>query len=98
MSGCFAVAYHLINMIGDAIDLPRRIFDSLGRAIRGLRRFVGRDLRLCRGLFGVLGGLLSLGGGGFGLLGPLLVARCASRDRDRKNQKRQPVKQSSHPR
>jgi len=62
MSGRFAVADHLIYMIGDAVDLPGRIFDSLGRAICGLRRFVGRDLRLVRGLFGMLGRCLCLGG------------------------------------
>ena len=62
MSSRFAVTYHLIDVIGDAVDLPGRIFDGLGRAICGLRGFVGRDLRLVRGLFCMLRRCLSLGG------------------------------------
>ena len=73
MSGGLAVAYHLIKMIGDSIDLHGRVFDRFRRAIRGLSSLVGGDLRLLRGLFGMLGGLLSLGRGGFRLLGLLFV-------------------------
>jgi hypothetical protein len=96
MSGRFAVAYHLIYVIGDAVDFPGRIFDGLGRTICGLRRFVGRDLRLICGLFGMLGGLLSLGGGGFSLLGLLFVARRTSDESDRENEHRQRGKKSAH--
>ena len=98
MSGGLAVTYHLINMIGDAIDLPGRIFDSFGSAICGLSSLVGRDLPLSCGLFGMLGGLLSLGGRGFRLLGLLLVARRTSGDRDRENHDRQCGEISAHPR
>lgn len=77
MSG-FAVAFHLIQMIGDAVDLNSRVLDGLGRAIRGLGRFVGGSLRLGRGLLGVLGGFLGVVGGSLSLLGRLLVMRCAS--------------------
>jgi len=90
MRGGFAIALHLIEMIGDAIDLRRRILNSLGRAIRGLGRFVRCRLRLCRSLFGMLGGSLSLGSRGFGLLGLLLVARRASRKRKSESQREQP--------
>ncbi len=98
MSGSLAVAYHLIKMIGDAIDLPGRIFDRFRRAICSLSSLVGRDLRLLRGLFGVLGSLLSLGGRGFRLLGLLLVARRTSGDRDRQHHNRQCGEKSAHPR
>jgi hypothetical protein len=96
MSGRFAVAYHLIYVIGDAVDFPGRIFDGLGRTICGLRRFVGRDLRLICGLFGMLGGLLSLGGGGFSLLGLLFVARRTSDESDREDEHRQRGEKSAH--
>jgi len=98
MSGSLAVAYHLIDMIGDAIDLPGRIFDRFGSAICGLSSLVGRDLCLLRGLFGMLGGLLSLGGRSFRLLGLLLVARRTSGDRGRENHDRQREEKSAHPR
>ena len=94
MSGGLAVAYHLIDMIGDAIDLPRRIFDRFRRPIRRFSSLVGRYLRLLRGLFGMLGSCLSLGRGGFRLLGPLLVA--ASDDCDRENHNRQCEQKSAH--
>jgi hypothetical protein len=78
----FAVAFHLIEMIGDAVDFNRRLLNGLGRAIRGLSRFVRGDLRLGRGLLGVLGGFLGVVGGSLGLLGPLLVVRCASHENE----------------
>jgi len=74
----FAVAFHLIQMIGDPVDFNRRLLNGLGRAIRGLGRFVCGDLRLGRGLLGVLGGFLGVVGGGLGSLCRLLVVRCAS--------------------
>jgi hypothetical protein len=77
MSG-FAVAFHLIEMIGNAVDFNSRLLNRLGRAIRGLGRFVRGDLRLGRGLLGVLGSFLGVVGGGLGPLGRLLVVRCAS--------------------
>ena len=98
MSGGLAVAYHLIKMIGDAIDLPGRIFDRFRRAICSLSSLVGRDLRLLRGLFGMLGRLLSLGGRRFSLLGLLLVVRRTSCDHDRENHNRQRGEKSAHPR
>jgi hypothetical protein len=49
----FAIALHLIEMVGDAVDFPGCVFDGQGRAIRGLSRLVGGGLRQCRGLFGV---------------------------------------------
>jgi len=98
MSSGLAVAYHLINMIGDAIDLSGRIFDGLRSAICGLSSLVGRDLRLSGGLFGMLGGLLSLGRGGFRLFGLLLVARRTSGNRDCENHDRQREEKSAHPR
>jgi len=85
-----AIALHLIEMIGDAIDLCRRILNSLGRAIGGLGRFVRCRLRLRRSLFGVLGGSLSLCRRRFGLLGLLLVGRRASRKRKSESQRKQP--------
>ncbi len=91
-----AIALHLIEMVGDAINFDGRLLDCLGRAIGGLRRFVRGGLRLCRRFFGLLGGLLSLGGCGFGLPGLLIVVRCTSRDRNRENQKRQHGKKSAH--
>jgi hypothetical protein len=96
MSGGLAVAYHLINMIGDAIDFAGRIFDRFRRAICGLSSLVGRELRLSGGLFSMLSGPLSLGGRGFRLLGLLLVT--ASDDRDRENHDRQCEEKSAHPR
>jgi hypothetical protein len=91
-----AIARHLIEMIGDAINFDSRLLDCLGRAICGLRSFVRGGLRLCRRLLGLLGGLLSLGGCGFGLLGLLIVVRRTSWDRNRENQKRQGGKNSAH--
>jgi len=85
-----AIALHLIEMIGDAIDLCRRILNSLGRAIGCLGRFVRCRLRLRRSLFGVLGGSLSLCRRRFGLLGLLLVGRRASRKRESESQRKQP--------
>lgn len=81
----FAIARHLIEMIGDAVDLDGRLLDCLGRAICGLCRFVRGGLRLCRRLFGVLCSLLSLCGGGFSLLSLLIVAASSERDRESKN-------------
>ena len=89
-----AIALHLIQMVGDAIDFDGRLLHRLGRAIRGLSRFVGGGLRLCRGLFGLRCRLLSLGGRGFRLLSLLLVA--ASRDRYREDEDRQCGKISAH--
>jgi hypothetical protein len=74
----FAVALHLIQMIGDAVDFNSRLLNRLGRAIRGLGRFVCGRLRLRCGLLGVLGSFLGVVGGGLGLLGLLLAVRCAS--------------------
>ena len=91
-----AIARHLIEMVGDAINFDGRLLDRLGRAIRGLSRFVRGGLSLCRRFFCLLCRLLSLGGCGFGLLGLLLVVRGASRDRNRENQKRQRGKKSAH--
>ena len=48
MRGGLAIALHLIDMIGDAIDFRRRILNRLGRAIGGLGRFVRCRLRLLR--------------------------------------------------
>ena len=97
MSSRFAVPYHLIYVIGDAVDLPGRVFDSLGRSICRLSRFVGCGLRLICGLLGMLGSLLSLGGGSFRLLGLLFVARRASDESDRKDEHWQRGKKSAHP-
>ena len=94
----FAVSLHLIEMIGDAVDLDGRILNCLGRAICGFGRFVSGGLSLGSGLFGVFGGLLCLGGRSFRLLRLLLVVRRASRECDRENQDRQCRKNSSHPR
>jgi hypothetical protein len=44
----FAVAFHLIQVIGDAVDLNRRVLNGLGRTICRLGRFVGGRLRLGR--------------------------------------------------
>ena len=96
MSGRIAIAYHLIYVIGDAVDFPGRVFDGLGRTICGLRRFVGRDLRLICGLLSVLSGCLSLGGGGFRLLSLLFVARRTSDESDRENEHRQLGEKSAH--
>ena len=89
MCGGLAIALHPIEVIGDAIDFCRRILNSLGRAIRGLGRFVRCRLRLCRRLFGMLGGSLSLGRRRFGLGSLLLVARRASRKRKGERQRKQ---------
>jgi len=94
----FAVSLHLIEMIGDAVDLDGRILNSLGRAICGLGRLVRGGLSLGSGLFGVFGGLLCLGGRSFRLLRLLLVVRRASRECDRENQDWQGRKKSFHPR
>ena len=83
-----AIALHLIEMIGNAINFDGSLLDCLGRAICRLSRLVRGGLRICRRLFGLLGGMLSLGRGGFSLLGLLLVVRRASSDRNRENQKR----------
>ena len=96
MSRSLAIALHLIEMVGDAINFDGRLLDCLGRAICGLRRFVRGGLRLCRRFFGLLGGLLSLGGCGFGLPSLLIVVRRTSRDRNRENQKWQHGKKSAH--
>jgi hypothetical protein len=69
----FAVSFHLIEMIGDAVDFPGRIFNGPGRAICRLGRFVCGVERFGRGLFGVRGGLIRLGCRGFSLLGLLLA-------------------------
>lgn len=81
----FAIAFHLLDMVGDPVDLPGRIFDGLGRPICGLRRFICCDLSLVGGLLGMLGGCLGLGSSGFRLLCLLLVVRSTSRKRNRKN-------------
>ena len=96
MRRSLALALHLIEMVGDAINFDGRLLDCLGRAIGGLRRFVRGGLRLCRRFFGLLCCLLSLGSSGFGLPGLLLVVRRTSCDRNRENQKRQHGKKSAH--
>jgi hypothetical protein len=78
----FAVAFHLIEMIGDAVDFNSRVLNGLGCAICGLGRFVRGRLRLGRGLLGVLGGFLCVVGGSLGPLGLLLVVRCASHENE----------------
>jgi len=70
----FVITLHLIEMVGDAVDFPGRVFDGFGRAICSLGRFVCGVLRLGRGPFGARSGFLGLGGRGFGLLCLLLVA------------------------
>lgn len=91
-----AIALHLVEMIGNAINFDGRFLDCLGRTIRRLSRLIRGGLCLCRRLLGLFGGMLSLGGGGFGLLGLLLVVRGASGDRNRENQKRQRGKKLAH--
>ncbi len=91
-----AIARHLIEMVGDAINFDGRLLYRLGRAIRSLSRFVSGGLRFCRRFFCLLCRLLSLGGCGLGLLGLLIVARGTSRDRNRENQKRQREENSAH--
>ena len=92
----FAVSLHLIEMIGDAVDFPGRVFNGPGRAICGLGRFVCGLGCLGRRLFGARGGFIGLGCRGFGLLGLLLALRRASGDRDREDQDRQSGKKSAH--
>ena len=92
----FAVSRHLIEMIGDAVDLDGRILNCLGRAICGFGRFVRGGLSLGSGLFGVLRRLLCLGGSSFRLLRLLLVVRRASRECDRENQDWQVREKSFH--
>ena len=70
----FAVALHLIEAVGDAVDFPGRLFNRRCRAIRRLGRFVCGVERFGSGRFGALGGGLGLGGSGFGLLGLLLAS------------------------
>ena len=76
------VALHLIEMVGDAIDLPGRILHGQDSAIRGLGRIVRGGLRLSSGLLGMSCRLLRLRRRRFRLLGLLLVMRCAPRDRN----------------
>ena len=94
----FPVSRHLIEMIGDAVDLDGRLLNCLGRTVCGFGRFVRGGLSLGSGLLGVLRGLLCLGGGSFRLLRLLLVVRGASRECDRENQDWQGGEKSSHPR
>ena len=90
-SGGFAIAGHLIEVVGDSIDFLGRIVDRRGCAIRGLGRFVRGVERLSRCDFRARGGLLRSRGGGFGLCGLLLGVRCASGERDRqRNEKDSP--------
>ena len=91
-----AIALHLIEMIGNAINFDGRFLHGLGRAIGRFGRLVGGGLRLCRRFLGLLSGLLSLGRCGFGLLGSLIVMRGTSRDRNRENQKWQRGMNSAH--
>ena len=83
------ITLHLLEMVGDAVDLPGRILNGLGRAIGRLGRLVCGGLRLGRRLLGVLRSFLSLGGGGFSLLSLLLVMRRAPCKRDRKSNRHQ---------
>lgn len=71
----FAIALHLIDMIGDAVDFNGRLLDCLGRAIRRLGSFVRGCLRLGGVLFRLFCRLLCLGCRGFRLLGLLLASR-----------------------
>jgi len=82
----FAIALHLIEMIGDPIDLHGCVFDRLVGAVRGLGRFVRGVERLCGCLLGARGGLLCARGRSLSLLGLLLVMRRASREREDENQ------------
>ena len=88
--GGLAIALHLIDMIGDAIDFRRRILNRLGRTIGGLGRFVRCRLRLLRIAFGLLGGSLGLCRRRFGLRGLLIIARRASHKRKSESQCKQP--------
>jgi len=77
-----ALGVYLIDMIRDAIDLPGRILNGLGRVIgRHGRSLRGFHCRIRRS-FGAFRGLLGLLGRGFGLLGlNLLTRRPARRER-----------------
>jgi hypothetical protein len=96
VNGRFALSFHLIEMIGDAVDFPGRIFDGPGRAICRLGRFVCGFGCLGRRLFGVRGGCIRLGCRGFGLPGLLLALRRASGDSDREDQDGQFGKKLAH--
>lgn len=92
----FALALHLIQVIGDTVDFAGCVLDGGGRALGRFGRFGCSVQRLGRGLFGARGGFLSLRGRSLGLGSLLLARRRASGHSDRKDQNRQYGRPAAH--
>jgi hypothetical protein len=73
-----ALAFHLLEMVRDAIDFRGRLRDDLRRMVRRDRRFFGGFSCLVGGIFGTRRRRLGSCGSRFGLLCALLIARRAA--------------------